>query len=166
MKKADVYIKNIKNAIGSKLIQSDSIYTGKDGHLKFAKEIGYALADFNKEEVIYIENISYNKIYVTACNLKPLLDSKQWNAGLGEGYAKAKDYKEYNGSKLYTQIKSLEDVDNYYSKMMYDFRDIQLTDIEIINMLDEIIKEHHITNIVDFKHKMLEIERHFNIASK
>ena len=92
MIKANNYIYNMRNAVGSKLIEPGA-YSEREGHLKLAKEIGYALADFNDKEIKHIKGSSYGSIYVIGCNLKPILDAKDWIAGLEDGYKRAVDYK-------------------------------------------------------------------------
>ena len=72
------YLHNIKNAIGDHLINPDSAYYGKDGNLRLARECGYALNDFNTEGQQEILHSSYGMIYVIGCNLKPILDAKEW----------------------------------------------------------------------------------------
>jgi hypothetical protein len=67
------------SAIGDKLINPDMhIYSGRDGHLRMAREIGYALNDFSEDEQRDILQDSYSKLYVKHCNLKPILDAKEW----------------------------------------------------------------------------------------
>ena len=53
-------------------------YSGKDNHIKFAHETGYALNDFSEEAQNEILHSSYSIIYVRACNLRPLLNAKEW----------------------------------------------------------------------------------------
>jgi len=75
---AQVYIQNMRNTIGDKLINPDSIYYGEEGHLRFARECGYALNDFDKDGQNEILHGSYSSIYVIGCNLKPILGAKEW----------------------------------------------------------------------------------------
>jgi len=72
------YLNKMRNAIGYHLINPDSVYYGKDGNLRLARECGYALNDFNNEGQQEILHSSYGMIYVIGCNLKPLLDAKEW----------------------------------------------------------------------------------------
>lgn len=72
------YLNKMRNAIGDHLINPDSVYYGKDGNLRLARECGYALNDFNNEGQQEILHSSYGMIYVIGCNLKPLLDAKEW----------------------------------------------------------------------------------------
>ena len=125
MIKANNYIYEMKNAIGNKLIEP-GLYEGRDGHLKLAREIGYALTDFNDEEIKHIKGSSYGGIYVIGCNLKPILDAKEWIEGLTEGHKRAMENRIYNGEKLYSQIKDLAEVDAYYDKIKLDFEDLKL----------------------------------------
>ena len=157
MIRANNYIYNMRNAIGNKLIEPGT-YSEREGHLKLAREIGYALADFNDKEIKHIKASSYGGIYVIGCNLKPILDAKEWIEGLTEGHKRAIENKVYNGEKLYSQIKDLAEVDAYYDKIKLDFEDLKLTDQEVIEMLDEIIKDYKIKNIIDFKDKMKKLD--------
>ena len=50
----------------------------KEGHLKLARETGFALNDFNETDQNEILQASYGAIYIKACCLKPILDSKEW----------------------------------------------------------------------------------------
>lgn len=72
------YLNSLKNAIGDHLVNPNSIYYGKEGNLRLARECGHALNDFNKEGQQEILHSSYGAIYVIGCNLKPILDAKEW----------------------------------------------------------------------------------------
>ena len=72
------YLSKMRNAIGDKLVHPDSIYSGVEGHKRLAREIGPALNDFDKEGQEEILHGSYSTIYVVGCNLKPILDAKEW----------------------------------------------------------------------------------------
>ena len=76
--KAERYIIKMDKAIGDKLINPDSIYFGKEGHERFARECGYALNDFNESDRKDICSSSYGRLYVKHCNLNPILDAKEW----------------------------------------------------------------------------------------
>lgn len=78
LKEAKDYLHKMRCAVGSHLIDPDSIYSGLSGHLRFARECGYALNDFGKLGQEHILHASYGEIYVIGCNLKPLLDAKEW----------------------------------------------------------------------------------------
>lgn len=75
---ANEYMDNIFSACGDKLLAPDSPWSGKEGHLRLAREIGHALCDFTEKEQSEIIKASYSKIYVRACLIKPLLDAKEW----------------------------------------------------------------------------------------
>ena len=68
----------MRSAVGRHLNDPDSIYYGKDGHLRLARECGYALNDFCETGQREILSGSYGMIYVIGCNLKPILDAKEW----------------------------------------------------------------------------------------
>lgn len=76
--KAKRYLDNMDNVIGTLLIEPDGIYSGREGHERFARECGYALNDFGESDRAEIASASYGKLYVKHCNLKPILDAKQW----------------------------------------------------------------------------------------
>lgn len=76
--KAKKYLDNMDSAIGDLLINPNSLYYGRDGHERFARECGYALNDFNEEDRKEICSASYGKLYVKHCNLAPLLNAKEW----------------------------------------------------------------------------------------
>ena len=75
---AHKYMHAVSNAIGDKLINPDGIYYGREGHLRLARECGYALNDFQGKDRSDILHSSYSVIYVKGCNLKPLLSAKEW----------------------------------------------------------------------------------------
>lgn len=88
------YMNAIYAALGDKLLNPDSIYSTRDGHLRLAHECGYALADFETEkERDDVLNCSYSVIYVRACMLKPILSAKEWHNEMVYGYAKAYEYR-------------------------------------------------------------------------
>lgn len=76
--KVNQYIKNMRSAIGMHLINPDSIYYGKAGHERLARECGYALNDFNESERKELLSCSYSSIYIIGCNLKPILNASEW----------------------------------------------------------------------------------------
>lgn len=81
MKKEDKvqqYIYNMRLAALNHLLNPNSIYYGIEGHKRLAREIGYALNDFTEKERQEILHSSYSCIYVIGCNLKPILDAKEW----------------------------------------------------------------------------------------
>lgn len=51
---------------------------GKEGHLRLAREMGHVLADMEGKERQDFLQASYGAIYVRACDLKPMLDGKEW----------------------------------------------------------------------------------------
>ena len=75
---AKKYLDNMDNAIGTLLIEPDGVYFGREGHERFARECGYALNDFDETDRAEIASASYGKLYVKHCNLKPILDAKEW----------------------------------------------------------------------------------------
>ena len=78
------YLSKMRNAIGDHLINPDSIYYGKEGNLRLARECGYALNDFTEDGQQEILHSSYSIIYVIGCHLKPILDAKQWTTEMSK----------------------------------------------------------------------------------
>lgn len=72
------YLDAMDSAIADKLMNPDSIYYGREGHERLARECGCALNDFDKTARKEIVSVSYGKLYVKHCNLKPILDAKEW----------------------------------------------------------------------------------------
>jgi len=70
------------------LIPAGCIYHGKEGHLRFAREFGYGLAE-DSDEVRRRDTIqsSYSR-YVKLCGLKPLLDAKDWVSAILAGISR------------------------------------------------------------------------------
>lgn len=75
---AQNYMSCMRSAVGVHLIDPDSIYAGRNGHLRFARECGYALNDFNEVGKLEILRGSYSSIYVIGCHLNPILDASEW----------------------------------------------------------------------------------------
>ena len=55
-----------------------NLYYGRDGHLRLARECGYAMDDFTDEAQKVILQGSYTTIYVTRCGLRPILGAAEW----------------------------------------------------------------------------------------
>lgn len=85
IKEAEVFMSKMREAVGVHLINPDSIYYGKDGHLRFARECGVALNDFDEAGQKEILSSSYGMIYVIGCKLKPILDAKEWTSEMEKG---------------------------------------------------------------------------------
>lgn len=84
---AVAYMENIRNAVVSNysLLMEGGIYFGEEGHLRLARECGYALNDFDNNGQQAILHDSYGAIYVRICNLKPILDAKEWINAMRKG---------------------------------------------------------------------------------
>lgn len=78
IKEAEKYMREMRCAVIGHLMNPDSIYFGREGHLRLARECGVALKDFDEAGQKSILSGSYGIIYVTGCNLKPILDAKEW----------------------------------------------------------------------------------------
>ncbi len=88
MKRVKDYMNKMYIAIGDKLVNPDSVFSGREGHLRMAREIGVALADFTEKEQRELLTSSYSSIYVRGCKLKPILNNKEWIAEIKKGYNK------------------------------------------------------------------------------
>ena len=57
------------------------MYAGKEGCLRLAREVGYALPDFSikKAELFEMMSRTYSGVCVIAYRLKPPVDAKEWN---------------------------------------------------------------------------------------
>ena len=75
----------MRAAAKSHLNNPDSIYYGEEGHLRLARECGYALRDFDKAGQAHILHGSYSVIYVSGCSLRPILDAKEWMNEMRKG---------------------------------------------------------------------------------
>ena len=82
---AKIYIHNMRQAASCVLLGDNLCYKGKEGHLRLAREVGYALNDFDEEAQNEIIHSSYSAIYVIGCDLKPLLSAKEWMDELRKG---------------------------------------------------------------------------------
>ena len=85
IKEAEDYMSKMRSAVGHHLNNPDSIHYGKDGHLRLARECGVALNDFDGAGQKAILSGSYGMIYVSGCNLKPILDAKEWISEMQNG---------------------------------------------------------------------------------
>jgi hypothetical protein len=65
----------------------------KQRHLSFARDFGYALADFDSKARRELITSSYSVVYVRACDLKPALSAKEWSQARIEGLKRAEDYR-------------------------------------------------------------------------
>lgn len=72
----ETYLDNLFRALGTKLIDGRPLYSHKEGHLRFARETGYALNDFDEKQQRDILSRIYS-LYVKACSLKPILNAKE-----------------------------------------------------------------------------------------
>lgn len=90
IKEAEAYMSKMRSAVGHHLYNPDSVYFGKAGHLRLARECGAALNDFDSAGQKAILTGSYGMIYVSGCNLKPVLDAKEWISEMQKGKRRAK----------------------------------------------------------------------------
>lgn len=90
IKEAEDYMSKMRSAVAQHLNNPNSMYYGKDGHLRLARECGVALNDFNGAGQKAILSGSYGMIYVSGCNLKPILDAKEWISEMEKGKQMAK----------------------------------------------------------------------------
>lgn len=75
-------------------LRPDGMYgcLGKEGHLRFAREVGYCIPDMSEQEQKEFPSISYGALYVRACDLKPVLSGKEWATILTQAAAYRKEY--------------------------------------------------------------------------
>lgn len=85
IKEAENYMSKMRSAARCHLNNPDSIYYGKNGHLRLARECGVALHDFDSAGQKAILAGSYGMIYVSGCNLKPILNAKEWISEMQKG---------------------------------------------------------------------------------
>ena len=85
IKEAEDYMSKMRSAVSNHLNNPDSMYYGKDGHLRLARECGVALNDFDEAGQKEILSSSYGMIYVIGCKLKPILDAKEWTSEMEKG---------------------------------------------------------------------------------
>ncbi len=78
VEEAKKYMSEMLSGIRSQLADENSPYYGLEGHRRLARECGYALNDFDEKGQQEILSSSYSTMYVRGCNLKPLLDAKEW----------------------------------------------------------------------------------------
>jgi len=90
MEKANKYLTEMRSAVYGRL---NTIYEGKERHLQFARECGAALPDFDEQEQKEILSASYGSIYIIGCNLKPILDAKEWITEMQKGKEKMLQYR-------------------------------------------------------------------------
>lgn len=76
--KAEKYMNKMDRALAGKLF--GGLYGGVDGHKRLAREIGYALNDFDEKDRKEICQASYGRLYVKNCALRPTMDAKEWIA--------------------------------------------------------------------------------------
>jgi hypothetical protein len=82
------YMRRMRGAVGTQLIEIDGTYAGRDGHLRLARECGVALADFDESGRNEILKGSYSAIYIIGCDLKPILDAGEWIKEMRVSYLK------------------------------------------------------------------------------
>lgn len=75
---AKVYLSNMSGAIGHLLVLKDGLYSGRNGHERFARECGYALNDFDEYGKELILRRSYADLYVPGCYKRPILTEAEW----------------------------------------------------------------------------------------
>ena len=86
--KAQEYINQMVVASTKHLISTEGIYSGKEGHMRFAREVGAAIPEFTTEEQKHFAQNSYGALYIKSCYLKPIISAKEWGVGLEQGKQK------------------------------------------------------------------------------
>ena len=82
------YMQRVVSAAGRHCLEQDGIYRGKDGAMRFARECGYALPDF--ENPASLVSSTYSGICVKAYYLRPPIDAKVWNKNIMIGMERAR----------------------------------------------------------------------------
>lgn len=82
MKTAMDYLEEIYQATNANKANLLNYYEGKEGALRLAREIGYGLNDFPEKEQHNAITSSYGKICVRFYNLRPPVNSKEWNMAM------------------------------------------------------------------------------------
>lgn len=67
-----------------------TIYSGKTGARRIAREYGVGLADFSEDEARRFIRNSYTMVCVVGYNLKPPIDAKEWISEVQKAYENAK----------------------------------------------------------------------------
>lgn len=75
---AERYLDNMDSVLGDQLMNPNSMYSGRKGHERFARECGVALNNFDERDRREICQSSYGKLYVKHCALRPILDTREW----------------------------------------------------------------------------------------
>ena len=78
---AKIYIHNMRQAASCVLLGDNLCYKGKEGHLRLAREVGYALNDFDEEAQNEIIHSSYKlrrKTHTLACGMKVAFSMKNY----------------------------------------------------------------------------------------
>lgn len=88
------YFEEIKRIARPMFFFGKHMYNGKNGHERFAREIGAGLSSFSEKEVSDFCKSSYSSIYVTASDLRPILSANEWIKGLMDGMQDYKDLTE------------------------------------------------------------------------
>ena len=74
--RVEQYLRDLKNTLGE--ISADGIYSGREGALRLAREIGASLTDFSPEVALKAARDAYIKTVVPGYRLKPPIDAKEF----------------------------------------------------------------------------------------
>lgn len=74
------WMRSVASAAMHQCLDPDGLYYGSEGCKRLARECGYAIPDFSQDKRTQDDYISltYSTICVTAYNLKPPIDAKDW----------------------------------------------------------------------------------------
>ena len=74
------YMDKIRRAAMRHCLEDGGLYAGKDGCLRLAREVGYALPDISrrKDDLFEMMRSTYGGVCVIAYDLKPPIDAKAW----------------------------------------------------------------------------------------
>ena len=78
---AKEYLELMQNIVIQYLNNPRMFYYGRKGHLRMAREMGYALDYYDEEGRNTIISESYETIYIVAClenNIAPIISEQEW----------------------------------------------------------------------------------------
>lgn len=88
------YMSGIGHAAMRHCTADGGLYSGEDGCLRLAREVGYALPDFSTSprDIQSMASSTYGAVCVIAYNLKPPVSARRWYTAVMEGADRALQY--------------------------------------------------------------------------
>ena len=89
----NTYMNDVRSA-ATLHCRDGGIYAGADGCKRFAREVGYALLDFTKDEkeMRDLASRTYSGICVISYRLNPPINSKEWLKSMHDGIKRRIEY--------------------------------------------------------------------------